>query len=240
MDSMASVQCLLNGSKVASLQEIVRRIFLRQLQHNRVLFPTWVRRSKLLLRTCDGFSRLRDFHRYAMPHSAFWRANEVAVNTWGQGFQMDVCADMHNVQPGNLGTKLPFFSRWCTPHSSGVDMFAQDWSATTNWCNPPFAVIPRVLSLLRAQRATAAVVMPLGAGKWWSPMIDERLPVVQAIIPLARASIKASSLAIVFFDFGYNPPTRRFRHLGPTAEALPRHPAPPKTFLRLPNNMRVH
>ena len=42
MDAMASVQCLFNGSKVEILQRIVKRIFLRQLAHNRVLFPLWM------------------------------------------------------------------------------------------------------------------------------------------------------------------------------------------------------
>ena len=256
MDAMASVQCLLNGSKVAALQKVVRKIFLRQLRHNRVLFPTWVRRSKQLLRMCDKFSRINDFHRYAMPSATFWRANAVAIKIWGQGFQMDVCADMHNVQPGDLTTKLPFFSRWCSPHSSGVDMFSQDWSSTTNWCNPPFAVIPRVLSLLRAQQATAAVVMPLGVGKWWSYIADERLPVVQAVVPLVKSAVwqpkraprgdrkerrkSANKLAIVFLDFGCNPPTQCFRYLGPPAETLPRHPAPSTTFLQIPRDMHVY
>ena len=39
MDSMASVQCLWHGSKVEILQSLVRRIFLRQLRHNRISFP---------------------------------------------------------------------------------------------------------------------------------------------------------------------------------------------------------
>ena len=258
MDAMASVQCMLHGSKVDALQRLVRRSFLRQLAHNRILFPLWVRRTDQILRLCDDFSRLVDLHKYAMPAATFWRANKLAIKVWGQGFQLDVCADMHNAQPGDADTKLPFFSRWCSPHSSGVDMFAQDWSTTTNWCNPPFAVIPRVLSLLRAQRATAAVVLPLQRDKWWSSLVDNRLPVVQAVMPLEASDVRRpntsaprgvhrrhssapSKLAVVLFDFGRNPPSRVFPNPSPTAETLRPcpaplklpAPAPSKTFLRL-------
>ena len=252
MDAMASVQCLLNGSRVEILQRIVRRIFLRQLQHNRILFPMWLRRSEDLLRTCDEFSRLVDLHKYALPAKTFWRANDIALKIWGRGFQLDVCADMHNVQPGDCTSKLPFFSRWCSPHSSGVDMFAQYWGATVNWCNPPFVVIPRVISLLRSQKATAAVVMPTGKSEWWSDLIDERVPVVQAVLHLnsgdlyntrgERSDVSKTSRpkrgAIVFFDFGTKPPTRNFRSTALSADQLRRdlsqtRLAKSTTFLRL-------
>ena len=42
MDAMASVQCLFNDSKVDILHRIVKRIFLRQITHNRILFPLWM------------------------------------------------------------------------------------------------------------------------------------------------------------------------------------------------------
>ena len=137
-----------------------------------------------MLRLCDQFSRLVDSHKYAMPAKTFWKANAVAIKVWGLGFQVDVCADMHNVQPGDSYTKLPFFSRWCSPYSSGVDMFAQRWDNTVNWCNPPFVLIGRIISLLRARKATAAVVKPVGTSHWWSPMIDIRVPVVLAVMRL--------------------------------------------------------
>ena len=128
-------------------------------------------------------------------------------------------------------------------------MFAQDWSSTTNWCNPPFAVIPRVLALLRAQRATAAVLLPLDADEWWSALVDTRVPVVQAVLVLRSADVIARGqvahvrvscnrtspkrFAIVFFDFGRAPPSRSFHHNGPAAESLPNRLCPPKTFLRM-------
>lgn len=244
MDAMASVQCLLNGSKVEALQRVVRRIFLRQLAHNRILFPTWVGRSEDILRICDDFSRLVDFHKFAMPAGTFWRANAIAIKVWGRGFQLDLCADMHNVQPGDSVVKLPFFSRWCSPHSSGVDMFSQDWRATVNWCNPPFTVIPRVISLLRDQRATAAVVMPLGADKWWSSLINDKLPVVQRVMRLQASDVwqkkvlprrarrrqhsPHAKMAIVFFDFGRRPPSTTFSSTTPSAEHLHRHLPQPR------------
>ena len=253
MDAMASVQCLWHGSKVEILQRLVRRIFLRQLRHNRILFPLWLRRSEDLLVMCDAFSRLVDAHKYAMPAATFWRANDMAITIWGRGFQIDVCADMHNVQPIDSYTKLPFFSRWCSPHSSGVDMFSQNWRNTVNWCNPPFVVIPRVISLLRAQRATAAVVVPADRPNWWSAMTDDRMPVVQAVLHLqphdmwgvqsgrrARQSKRPVKANIVFFDFSLSPPARVFSNVTPSADQLaraqpdpdnPDTPDTPKRFL---------
>ena len=259
MDAMASVQCLFNGSKVKILQRIVKRIFLRQLDPNRVLFPLWMRRSEDMLQLCDEFSRLVDSHKYAMPAKTFWKANAMAIKVWGQGFQLDVCADMHNVQPGDSYTKLPFFSRWCSPYSSGVDMFAQRWNNTVNWCNPPFVLIGRIISLLRAQRATAAVVMPVGTSHWWSPMIDIRVPVVLAVMRLYASDMWSRVLdaskrrrrrpteclaAIVFFDFSVDPPAKSFGSVTPTAEQLSRHApvsesdesALPSHFLNLHND----
>ena len=131
-------------------------------------------------------------------------------------------------------------------------MFAQYWGATVNWCNPPFVVIPRVIALLRSQKATAAVVMPTGGSEWWSDLIDERVPVVQAVLHLysgdlrgkkrGRSNVSRASRpnhgAIVFFDFGTRPPTRSFRSTALSADQLRRDlsqtsPAKSTTFLRL-------
>ena len=126
-----------------------------------------------------------------------------------------------------------------------------------NWCNPPFVLIGRIISLLRAQKATAAVVMPVGTSHWWSPMIDIRVPVVLAVMKLYASDMWSPKsdaskprrrrpteclAAIVFFDFSAQPPAQSFSSVTPTAEQLSRHApasvqpdesAPPSHFLRL-------
>ena len=114
VDAMASKQALLHGSKVPAIMRVVRSIYLRQLQHNRVLWPVWVRRShEIISKFCDVKSRVRDSHAFVTAPAIFYRANAMARALWGRGFQLDVCADMHNVQPVGCRDRLPFFRNIC-------------------------------------------------------------------------------------------------------------------------------
>lgn len=230
VDSQASVSCLLRGSKVPELQAIVARIFENQLRCNRVLWPVWMRRSTQIIRLVDEVSRYIDNHVFMAAPELFWQANTYAIKLWGRGFQLDVCADMHNVQPVDSSTKLPFFSRWPAPHASGFDMFQQRWTHKVCWCNPPFPLIPRVIALLKAQRASAAVIVPLGTNMSYENLIGDRHygTIFSFTFPPALANwqrdasrtVKCSyKYAVLFFDFGT--PPHVFVNL-PSAERLPR------------------
>ena len=224
------------------LQAVVRKIFLRQLKHNRVLWPVWMRRTEAIIRQCDDMSRWVDRHVQVTATSVFWRANGIAKKLWGRGFQLDVCADMHNVQPSNTQRKLPFFSRWPSPHSSGVDMLQQIWRGKVCWCNPPFPLLPRVAALVRAQRACVAVVAPLsskvarlaGIARGKPDVVGffmiklPGLPVAAAQAPLRRR------LAVFFLDCRSSKTPSSFHDI-PSAESfLPQHREGEKVFLRLP------
>ena len=224
VDSQASEQALLHGSKVKAIMRVVRSIYLRQLKHNRVLWPVWVRRShEIISKFCDVKSRVRDSHAFVTAPAIFYRANAIARKLWGRGFQLDVCADMHNVQPVDCRDRLPFFSQWLSPWTSAVDMFQADWRHTVNWCNPPFALIPRVLALLRAQKAVAAVLLPLGSRAWWQRQVGRGAPGVlqrftfnpnkpefrSAGLPPASRPY-SNRYAVVFFDFSPFPPKKQF------------------------------
>ena len=224
LDSYAAVQCLKFGSSIEVLQNIVRQIFLRQLRHSRVYCPAWVKRSHAIIaQFCDVKSRIHDSHAYTVAPLIFRQANDIAITLWGRGFQLDVCADMHNVQPVQGPVRLPFFSRWLSPWTSGVDMFQQSWRGTVNWCNPPFALVPRVLALLKAQKACAAVMLPLGNNAWWQTRVVMGAPGVLKVFKFDPnlAEHKSGGLsvdskpytkayAVVFFDFSTSPPSRAF------------------------------
>ena len=211
IDSMAAYYCLLNGSRIEELQEIVRRIFLNQLKHNRVLWPIWLRRDSRIIKLCDDMSRWIDRHAQITPSYVFWRANKKANMLWGKGFQLDTCADMHNVQPRDRQTRLPFFSRWPSPHSSGVDMLQQSWRHMVCWCNPPFILLPRVVALMRAQQVCGAVVAPcneqvsalagLSSAQHWVRgtfdfNYDQRVDASKV-----NVTIKSQKLRVFFVDF---------------------------------------
>ena len=243
LDSQAAVQCLLKGSKVPELQKVCAQIFLNQLRHNRILWPVWMRRCEFIIRMCDDTSRLTDKHAFTMEPAIFWKANGFAEKLWGKGFQIDVCADMHNVQPVDSAVRLPFFSRWSSPYSSGVDMLQQSWRRRVCWCNAPFALLPRVFALLRAQKACAAVVVPLGTKANYGSMVGAKNQGIRYAFTFrpSRAcwSPKSSSLSV--FSNDYAVLFVDFRERAPCAfvddpVAVRRGPCDPPVYRRVPSS----
>ena len=222
LDNQAAVAILLRGSRIPELQAIVRKIYLRQVKFNRVLWPVWVRRSQSIIRQCDARSRLVDHHAYQAPARLFWRANKVAIALWGRGFQIDTCADLHNVQPANRAEKLPFYSRWASPHASATDMLQQQWRGYVNWCYPPFVLLPRVMALLREQQACAAVLAPEGTHDLWGRSLRMYSSnVIHVLHAPSFCSVGPSNLAVFFLDFASSPPSSHFFDR-PSAESLRR------------------
>jgi len=67
-----------------------------------------------------------------------------------------------------------FNSAWCQPSSEGVDAFAQtNWATERNWCNPPWALLPRLVQLLRATGAAATVIAPDWPAQAWYQQLTE-------------------------------------------------------------------
>ena len=62
---------------------------------------------------------------------------------------------------------LPCYnSRYADPLSAGVDALGQtDWADESNWVNPPFRLIPRVLDVIEAQHADATLIAPMWPGQ---------------------------------------------------------------------------
>ena len=131
---------------------------------------------------------------------------------WGRGFQYDRFSASSNAQPVDLQRRLPFNSEFLQPFSSGLDALAQNWRGFVNWCNPPFVLVSKVFALLRAQRAVAAMVVPLNAKQQWS---EWALPGAEGVVDCfvfdptsARLHMVGappcsyhSGFAVVFLDF---------------------------------------
>jgi len=50
---------------------------------------------------------------------------------------------------------------------------SQSWVDDNNWASPPFSLIPLVLRLIVAQRATATVLVPVWRAQlWWQPALQ--------------------------------------------------------------------
>lgn len=63
----------------------------------------------------------------------------------------------------DTNAQCPLFSSWYwCPGSAGIGAFTFDWAGHNNWINPPFSMIPKVISHLRLCQAAATVICP-----WW-------------------------------------------------------------------------
>ena len=212
-DAQAAIHVLEKGSSIPELQEVAVSVFKRQLRLGRILFFVWAARDEKIVVACDDRSRLVDNHAFKTSPAVFWKANSIAKELFGQDFQLDGMADMHNVAPPDCAFKLPFFSRWLSPFSSGVDALVQDWAGKVSWVNPPFPLLERIICLLRAQRVVAAVVVPLKSRAKWSSWacegaegvaglwrFDPRDPIFAMRGRMVPQTYRGG-YAVVFFDF---------------------------------------
>lgn len=97
-----------------------------------------------------------------------WRVRRdvfVALNRrWGP-IAVDRFADQQNTQTTVFNSR-----RWC-PGSAAVDAFTQDWSGSTSWLAPPFALIHRALRHVQECNAVAVIVVPVWQAQPWWPLL---------------------------------------------------------------------
>ena len=177
------------------------------------MHPLWMSRDSDLVTFCDTGSRIIDRADFSASKGLFWAANERARRMWGRGFTHDRFASTLRVQPVDCPWKLPFTARHHQAFASSADALASDWRGSVNWVNAPFALIGKVYAIVRHQQAVAAVIVPRGRKRWWSPLLssnaegvvmrwnldgdDERCQMVGEEAPAAYRK----GLAIVFLDF---------------------------------------
>jgi len=64
---------------------------------------------------------------------------------------------------GDVNTQLTIFnSKLFCPGTSGVNAFSFTWAGQNNWLSPPISRVLRVLEKIRADGATATLIVP-----WW-------------------------------------------------------------------------
>ena len=183
--------------------------------------PVWQSRDTQIVTTCDTDSRIVDQCNYSAHPGLFWEANAMAVKLWGRGFSYDRFASVNQVQPVDCAWKLPFSARFKQACASGLNALADDWTGEVNWVNAPFALLGKVLSLVRSQRAVAAVVVPRVSRMWWARLytrqsegvahrlhFDPRDPRCRPVNSPTTTPWTAAGLAVVFLDF------RRSKDLG--------------------------
>ena len=77
--------------------------------------------------------------------------------------------------PSTVCVKLQVYnSLYWDPQTSDLDALSQaDWGNMDNFVNPPFALIPRVLLIIKEQRAVAKLIAPKWVGQpWFQQLMD--------------------------------------------------------------------
>ena len=80
--------------------------------------------------------------------------------------------------------KLPHFYSWrLDPDAEATDAFLQDWSKVRGFANPPWCLIHRCLSKVKAESARLVIVVPLWKTQSWFPLLLELLEDCLRVLP---------------------------------------------------------
>jgi len=163
LDNTVAIAYINNGGgPIAALTAIVRQIWLLAVEHGWLLEPAEHIPGHLNCRA-DFNSRVFD--------SSDWKLNPILfgwLDAWWGTHTYDRCASRVNRQ-----NNLPFDSRYYDPEATGVDTMLQSWRGHNNYCNPDFAIIDRILQLLREQGACCTLVVPRWPRTWWATLVNE-------------------------------------------------------------------
>ena len=101
---------------------------------------------------------------------------------WGK-FSIDAFASRVNCQ------MHPFWSQFNDPDTAGRDALQQDWSGHNLYLFPPYALIPRTLSLLGDWHVTSAtLVAPLWPTQAWWPLLLSMTLAVEVLGPVGQVT----------------------------------------------------
>ena len=145
------------GSRSELVHKVCVEIFQFCLAHSIELIATWVPREQNALadtlskevQSCDWQLNRREFA--SLSHA------------WGP-FDVDLFASHTNHLVPN------YYSFYHTPTTSGVNAFAFAWGRRC-WCNPPFAIVARVLQHAEACQARMCMILPFWPQHRWWPLL---------------------------------------------------------------------
>lgn len=158
VDNQGLLAVTSKGSSKPGLADLAKAIFWLCLRLGVALQVVWVPRDRN--QAADEISKSGDKDDWQLNPRFF----APLQTRWGV-FDVDRFAT-------HLNHLVPvFFSRYFCPGCAGVDSFSVSWTGLNNWCNPPFALIGRVIRKLRADQAVASVVVPLWPGRPWWPLV---------------------------------------------------------------------
>lgn len=173
-----AAQCIVNkgGSMAPQAHEVVRKILWWALLRHIDLHAEWIPREDNVF--ADKLSKA--------VYSCDWKLNPDVFHGLAQRFgpfRTDLFASDTNAQ-------LPrFFSMHHAPGTAGVNAFAQAWGQR-EWCNPPFAIIGRVVNHAERCHASMCMIVPFWpSASWWHGLVLDAMrfrPFVHACIVLPK------------------------------------------------------
>ena len=157
-DSQNAAAVTDHGSSKLHLQKLALDIFWLCHQSSISLTVDWIPRG--LNTEADALSKWEDSNDWQLYPSWF----KILDRRFGP-HQVDRFASADN-------NRLPRFNSFFhCPGSEAVDCFTQTWTPFTNWCNPPFCVIGKLLRFLVAQQANATMIVPCWKTAVWWPIL---------------------------------------------------------------------
>ena len=191
------------GSRTEKIHTEIIRLYKWCEEHNINLRVEWIPRDHNDL--ADYLSKWVDYDDWAIRHEIFLRI----CNRWGEA-DVDLFASHTNTR------RSKFFSLRYTPGAAGVDAFTHHWGEfSLCWCNPPCALIGRVISHARRCKASIILLAPWTPQSPWWPTLRSRDG--QSWAPFVRESLELPS-GLDLFSAGSNseaygcgyPPFRMF------------------------------
>ena len=94
-----------------------------------------------------------------------------------------------NLFASRISTQLPRFYSWRPdPEAQVTDAFKQLWKGN-NYANPPWAIIPRVLSQVRRQCTSLVLIAPVWKPQVWYPVLLALLVDYPYLLPARESTI---------------------------------------------------
>ena len=171
-DNYGSVNAIRFGSRTPAIQRLAEQIFRLCLQANVVCWPVWLPRTNAVIVEADRRSRLTIPHDLRTPQTVVDFCNRLAIAKWGQQLSFDQAASHVSAIKIN-GKQLPFNAFCRQPDASGVDMFLQksSWTSNINFVHPPRPMTGRLLAFLQYTESRSIITFPDDMPTaWWSFM----------------------------------------------------------------------
>jgi hypothetical protein len=162
------------GGASPTLAQLAQAVWLEA--HDHGIHLTAKHLAGRLNTVADALSRVKTSYSWQLHPALFQMIDRV----WGR-HTIDRFASMDDSQ-------LPIYNSYFhDPLTSGVDALSQsDWAQHNNWVNAPFRLIPRVLDIVRQQRAQATIIAPWWPAQPWTQTLLSMTIATPIRLPLSR------------------------------------------------------